>query len=87
MERKARHPAPVKKQREGSRGPLTLRDHIDDVKGNSLARFLTDDLTVAKEMRSDEVEKAVESVPFVKTPEFYGILSILVLIALNLYFW
>jgi SSS family solute:Na+ symporter len=32
-------------------------------------------------------EKAIASVPFTKTPEFYGILSILVLIALNIYFW
>ncbi len=67
MDRRAKQSAPMKKPREGStregnRGPLTLRDHIEDVKGNSLARFLTDDLTVAKEMRSDEVEKAMESV-------------------------
>jgi SSS family solute:Na+ symporter len=32
-------------------------------------------------------EKAIQPIPFVKTPEFYGILSILVLIALNIYFW
>jgi SSS family solute:Na+ symporter len=32
-------------------------------------------------------EKSLQSTPFIKTPEFYGILSILVLIALNLYFW
>jgi len=32
-------------------------------------------------------EKAMQTVPFVKTPEFYGMLSILVLIVLNLYFW
>jgi len=32
-------------------------------------------------------EKAAQSIPFVKTPEFYGILSILVFIALNIYFW
>jgi len=32
-----------KKATGGEQGPLTLRDHIDDVKGNSLARFLTDD--------------------------------------------
>src|SRR5512136_982223 len=61
-ERKARHSAAVKKPREQNRGPLTLRDHIDDVKGNSLARFLTEDLTVAKELRSDEVDTAVETV-------------------------
>jgi len=32
-------------------------------------------------------EKAMESVPFIKTPEFYGILSIVVLIVLNICFW
>jgi solute:Na+ symporter, SSS family len=32
-------------------------------------------------------EKSLQSVPFIKTPEFYGILSILMLIVLNLYFW
>ena len=61
-ERKAKHAAPLKKSGEATRGPLTLRDHIDDVKGNSLARFLTEDLTVVKELSSDEVEKAVETV-------------------------
>ena len=61
-ERRAKQSVPLKRQREAGRVPLTLRDHIDDVRGNSLARFLTDDLTVAKEMRSDEVEKAMESV-------------------------
>jgi DNA primase len=61
-ERREKHFSPVKKSREGNRGPLTLQDHIHDVKGNSLARFLTDDLTVAKELRSDEVEKVVETV-------------------------
>ncbi len=32
-------------------------------------------------------EKAIQAVPFVKTPEFYGILSIALFIALNIYFW
>jgi solute:Na+ symporter, SSS family len=32
-------------------------------------------------------EKSMESVPFVKTPEFYGMLSIFVLLLLNIYFW
>jgi DNA primase len=60
-ERKTRQSSQGKKSREESRGPLTLRDHIDDVKGNSLARFLTDDLTVSKELSSEEVEKAVDT--------------------------
>jgi solute:Na+ symporter, SSS family len=32
-------------------------------------------------------EKAMQKAPFLKSPEFYGILSLLVLLALNLYFW
>jgi hypothetical protein len=32
-------------------------------------------------------EKALETDTFIKTPEFYGILSVVVLVALNLYFW
>ncbi len=51
-----------KKREKENKGPLTLRDHIDDVKGHSLARFLTDDLTIIQELKSDEVEKAVETV-------------------------
>lgn len=61
-ERKAKHSAGSKRSKEGNKGPLTLRDHIDDVKGHSLARFLTDDLTVIQELKSDDVEKAVETI-------------------------
>ncbi|MBP1623066.1 MAG: sodium solute transporter superfamily [Acidobacteria bacterium] len=32
-------------------------------------------------------EKAVQAIPFVKTPEFYGILSLIIFVALNIYFW
>ena len=59
--KKTRHVSPPKRPSDGTKGPLTLRDHIDDVKGHSLARFLTDDLTVVKELRPDEVEKAIET--------------------------
>ncbi|MDO9323881.1 MAG: DNA primase DnaG [Methanoregula sp.] len=60
--KKARNVASLpKRPSDGTHGPLTLRDHIDDVKGHSLARFLTDDLTVVKELRPDEVEKAIET--------------------------
>ena len=61
-EARVRHAAPGKKAAEGDKGPLTLKDHIDDVKGSSLARFLTDDLTVAQELKSEEVDGAVDSV-------------------------
>ena len=61
-ERKAKPSAGAKRSREENKGPLTLRDHIEDVKGHSLARFLTDDLTVIQELKSDDVEKAVETV-------------------------
>jgi DNA primase len=62
-DRKGKAVTNMKRSREARKGgPLTLRDHIDDVKGQKLARFLTDDLTVAKEVQSDELEKGVESV-------------------------
>jgi DNA primase len=62
-DRKGKAVTGMKRSREARKGgPLTLRDHIDDVKGQKLARFLTDDLTVAKEVQSDELEKSVESV-------------------------
>jgi 5S rRNA maturation endonuclease (ribonuclease M5) len=61
-ERKTKPPAAVKKPADGTKGPLTLRDHIDEVKGHSLARFLAEDLTVVQELKSDDLEKAVESV-------------------------
>jgi DNA primase len=61
QDKKPKHASAAKRQREPGKGPLTLRDHVDDVKGQNLARFLTEDLTVIKELRSDEVEKAIET--------------------------
>ena len=59
-EKKTRPPA-QKRQREPGKGPVTLRDHADDIRGQGLARFLAEDLTVIKELRSDEVEKAIDT--------------------------
>jgi DNA primase len=61
QERK-KYPSPAARKVRDSKGPHTLRDHIDDVKGQGLARFLSDDMSVVKELRSDEVEKAVETI-------------------------
>jgi DNA primase len=41
--------------------PVTIRDHMDDVKGRNVARFLNEDMAVIKEIRSEEVEKAMET--------------------------
>ena len=60
-DKKVKHAAAQKRPRDVQKGPLTLRDHIDDVKGQNLARFLAEDLTVIKELRSDEVEKAIDT--------------------------
>jgi len=61
QDKKSKHASAQKRQREPGKGPLTLRDHVDDVKGQNLARFLAEDMTVIKELRSDEVEKAIET--------------------------
>jgi len=61
-DRTTRLPVSEKKGKEHvPKMPTTIRDHMDEVKGRSLGRFLTDDLTVIKEVQSDEVEKAVET--------------------------
>lgn len=59
-ERKGKGSSHARRPREPG-GPLSLHDHIDDVKGQNLARFLSNDLSVVREMRSDEVEKAIET--------------------------
>jgi len=59
-ERRARHPASAKRREPGS-APQNIRDHFDDVRGNNLARFLSDDLTVVRELQTDEVEKVIET--------------------------
>jgi DNA primase len=52
-----------KRSREGSHHlPQTLRDHMDDVRGQHLARFLSSDLMIVREIKSDEIEKTVESI-------------------------
>lgn len=53
--------AAAKRPRDASGGPLSLREHIEDVKGQNTARFLSDDLSVVREARSDEVEKVIET--------------------------
>ncbi len=51
-----------KKQKESTlKAPVTIRDHMEDVKGKSVARFLNEDMGVIREIRSEEIEKAVET--------------------------
>ena len=57
-------PAPVGQKRakeSGPKAPVTIRDHMEDVKGRNVARFLNEDMAVIREIRSEEVEKAVET--------------------------
>ncbi len=57
-----RHGAGSKTVKEGmSKVPVTIRDHMEDVKGKNVARFLNEEMAVIKEIRSDEVEKAVDT--------------------------
>jgi DNA primase len=60
-ERKGKSAAPAKRPRDAGSGPLSLREHIEDVKGQNTARFLNEELAVVRELRSDEVEKVMET--------------------------
>jgi DNA primase len=44
-----------------SRMPLTLREHLDEVRGQKTARFLSRDFTVISEISPEEVEQAVDT--------------------------
>jgi DNA primase len=62
LDRTSRQPNSEKKAKESTpKMPTTIRDHMDEVKGRSLGRFLKEDMTVIKEIQSDELEKAVET--------------------------
>jgi DNA primase len=61
QDKKPKQGGAAKRSRDLRKGPTTLQDHMDDVKGQNLARFLAEDLTVIRELRSDEVEKAIET--------------------------
>ena len=61
-EKRSKTTAPVKRSRDPSKGPVTLRDHVDEIKGKNIARFLAEDLTVIRELPSDEVEKSLETI-------------------------
>jgi DNA primase len=61
-ERKSRSQPAPKRSREPSKGPVTLRDHVDEIKGRNIARFLAEDLSVVKELPSEEVEKAIDTI-------------------------
>ncbi len=60
-EKKARHTAAAKRNRGILKGPLTLQDHIADVKGQKIARLLAEDLSVVRDLRSDEIENVIET--------------------------
>jgi DNA primase len=63
LERSGKTAFHSKRSREGSlRIPQTLRDHIDDVRGHQIARFLSADLAVVREAKFDEIEKVIENV-------------------------
>jgi DNA primase len=58
---KIQYPA-IRSRKGQQRVPQTLRDHIEDVRGHHLARFLASDLSVVRETKSDEIEKAVDTI-------------------------
>lgn len=58
---RVRQPA-APKRREPGQPPQNIRDHFDDVRGHNLGRFLSEDMAIIRELHSDEVEKAIETI-------------------------
>jgi DNA primase len=61
QERKSRQKFPARKNRESpGKTPATLKDHLDAVRGHHIVRFLSPDLAILKEMKPEEIERALE---------------------------
>lgn len=59
-EEERRHkPAGNRRKRDPGRTPLTFADHLDAVRGHHIARFLSSDYAILREIPSDDVEKAL----------------------------
>lgn len=55
-------PSLARKQREPvGTGPVTLRDHVEEMKGQSSGRFLAPDFSVLMDLKAQDVERVLES--------------------------
>jgi DNA primase len=61
-ERKNRQKFPFRKNREspGKTTPVTLKDHLDAVRGHHIVRFLSPDFAIVKEIKPEDMERALE---------------------------
>jgi len=50
------------KRREPGSAPQNVRDHFDDIRDRNMARFISDDMAVVREVQSDELEKVIETI-------------------------
>jgi DNA primase len=54
--------APSRKREAQAKGDYTLRDHVEEVSGRGLARFLSPDFSVLAEVRAGEMERSLAGV-------------------------
>lgn len=54
------HTGSAKETEAGKVGPVTLKDHMDAVRGHRIVRFLSPDFAILKETRSEDLEQALE---------------------------
>jgi len=57
-----REAAPSRKREAPARGGYSLRDHVDEVSGHGLARFISPDFSVLAEVRAGDVERGLSAV-------------------------
>ncbi len=61
FERKQRLKFPIRRPKEQVQKEYpTLRDHLEDVRGKDVARFLSPDFTIVRETKPEELEKALD---------------------------
>jgi DNA primase len=52
---------PHRKGEYPSRAPGTVREHMDDIRGQRIARFLNRDLSIVTEVSPDDIDRAIDT--------------------------
>jgi DNA primase len=56
-----REPAPGRKREAPARGGYSLRDHVEEVAGHGLARFISPDFSIIAEVRAGDLERGLSA--------------------------
>jgi DNA primase len=62
MDKKFKPKFPIRRAKESAHktAPVTLKDHLDAVRGHHIARFLSSDLVIVKEIKTEDLDRVLD---------------------------